>query len=632
MSEQQAAGFALSMGQRRLWSLDHAAVGGPAFTLRRAYRLRGPLDRAALATALRAVVAGHEALRTRYGLAGGEPYQVVDAPGKSPSPPAGRVEGTEPEDGPGGSPPVGTGAGGGPGDSPFAWTDLTGEPDPERSAAEFAEPPFDLMAGPLFRARLIGLSADDHVLLLTAHESVADNRSMLLVERDLRAAYTGGPAAVPRPPARYGDFADRQRDHVAGLAEHLGYWRRQLAGAPPVLELPGRRRPPPTYRGGRIPFTLPADLARRLRGWDEDEDSNDVLPAMVAVLAGFQAVLARRAGVNDLVVGVPVPGRPRAEYDGVVGPFAGRVMLRGDLSGNPAFAELVDRVRDTVLDAHTYQDLPFEALLDDPPPYGAGGPGGFGGSDVPGGFGAPGAPGGPGATGGSGGPGGPGGSDTPGDSGRQPIAQVWFEVVEAGPGLDLPGLEVSPFPTAPITTRFDIELRLTGDGSGELVYAVDLFDRSTMAGFADDLLAFLSAAADDPRIRVAEAGPSPDTRRPDPSPGAEPYGEGSGDGAAVEHGGRERTDGRERADGREEADVRERADGCERVIARIWRDALCVDRVGRHDDFFELGGHSRLAIKVADRLRDAFHADLPLRVIFDHRTVAELATVITART
>ncbi|MEU0517764.1 condensation domain-containing protein [Streptosporangium sp. NPDC006007] len=583
MSEQQAAGFALSMGQRRLWSPDHAAVGGPAFTLRRAYRLRGPLDRAALATALRAVVAGHEALRTRYGLAGGEPYQVVDAPGRS----------------------------------PFAWTDLTGETDPERSAAEFVEPPFDLIAGPLFRARLIGLSADDHVLLLTAHEGVADNWSMLLVERDLRAAYTGGPAAVPRPPARYGDFADRQRDHVAGLTEHLGYWRRQLAGAPPVLELPGRRRTPPTYRGGRIPFTLPADLARRLRRWDEDEDSNDVLPAMVAVLAGFQAVLARRAGVNDLVVGVPVPGRPWAEYDGVVGPFAGRVMLRGDLSGDPAFAELVDRVRDTVLDAHTYQDLPFEALLDDPPPYGAGGSGG------------------PGAPGGSGGSGGPG---TPGDSGRQPIAQVWFEVAEAGPGLDLPGLEVSPFPTAPITTRFDIELRLTGDGSGELVYAVDLFDRSSMAGLADDLLALLSAAAADPRIRVAEAGPSPGTRRPDPPPGAEPYGEGAGDGTAVEHDGRERTDTQERADDREEADGceradgREEADGCERVIARIWRDALCVDRVGRHDDFFELGGHSRLAIKVADRLRDAFHADLPLRVIFDHRTVAELATVITART
>ncbi|MGW4423385.1 condensation domain-containing protein [Streptosporangium sp. NPDC004631] len=556
MSEQQAAGFALSMGQRRLWSPDHAAVGGPAFTLRRAHRLRGPLDRAALATALCAVVAGHEALRTRYGLAGGEPYQVVDAPGRS----------------------------------PFAWTDLTGETDPERSAAEFVEPPFDLIAGPLFRARLIGLSADDHVLLLTAHESVADNRSMLLVERDLRAAYTGGPAAVPRPSARYGDFADRQRDHVAGLAEHLGYWRRQLAGAPPVLELPGRRRTPPTYRGGRIPFTLPADLARRLRRWDEDEDSNDVLPAMVAVLAGFQAVLARRAGVNDLVVGVPVPGRPRAEYDGVVGPFAGRVMLRGDLSGNPAFAELVDRVRDTVLDAHTYQDLPFEALLDDPPPYGAGG------------------------------------SGTLGDSGRQPIAQVWFEVVEAGPGLDLPGLEVSPFPTAPITTRFDIELRLTGDGSGELVYAVDLFDRSTMAGFADDLLALLSAAAADPRIRVAEAGPAPGIRRPDPPPGAEPYGEGSGDGTAAEHDGCARTDKQELAGGREAAD------GCERVIARIWRDALCVDRIGRHDDFFELGGHSRLAIKVADRLRDAFHTDLPLRVIFDHRTVAELATVITART
>lgn len=535
--------FALSAAQRALWARGRTA-GGPEFTLRRAYRLRGRLDRAAAAGAVGAVVAAHEALRTRYGVARGEPYQVA------------------------GEPP----------DDPLAWTDLTGDLDPEGRAARFAEEPFDLEAGPLFRARLIGLAADDHVLLLTAHEGVADAWSMRLLERDLFAAWTGGPSAVPCPPARYGDVAAAERDRVAGLTEHLAYWRRHLAAAPAALELPADRpRPPvPGHPAGAVPLTIPPGVLERLRAWDDDGPGDgdegyggrDVLPRMVAVLAAFQAVLARRAGVEDLVVGVPVRGRPRPEQEGVVGPFAGRVVLRGDLSGalsgDLAFADLVERVRDTALDAGTYQDLPFETLL---------------GALAP--------------------------DDEPG---RHPVTQVWFEVAAAGGGPGLPGpagLEVEPFPLAPVATRFDVELRLTAGGSGTLVYAADLFDRPTAARLADDLLALLAEAVGNPRAGVSGGAVRP-------APGGAPGPDGP----------RAPTAGPDTEAVREEG---------ERIVAEIWREALCVDRVGRHDDFFALGGHSRLAIKVAERLRDAFHRDLPLRMVFDHRTVAELAAVVTAR-
>ncbi|GHH72891.1 hypothetical protein GCM10017673_28520 [Streptosporangium violaceochromogenes] len=550
--------FALSVAQRALWARGRTA-GGPEFTLRRAYRLRGRLDRAAAAGAVGAVVAAHEALRTRYGVAGGEPYQVA------------------------GEPP----------DDPPAWTDLSGVPDPEGRAARFAEEPFDLEAGPLFRARLIRLAAEDHVLLLTAHEGVADAWSMRLLERDLFAAWTGGPSAVPRPPARYGDVAAGECDRAAGLSEHLAYWRRHLAGAPAAPALPADRpRPPvPGHPAEAIPLTIPPGVLEELRAWDDGpgdgsggHGGRDVLPRMVAVLAAFQVVLARRSGVEGVVVGVPVRGRPRPEQEGVVGPFADRVMLHGDLSGalsgDLAFADLVERVRDTVLDAGTYQDLPFETLL---------------GALAP--------------------------DDEPG---RHPVAQVWFEVAAAGgPGLTGPaGLEVEPFPLAPVATRFDVELRLTTGGSGTLVYAADLFERPTVAGLAGDLLALLAEVAGNPRARVAGVGASGGALRPAPggAPGRDgPRASEAGPGTAAE------------PDGETGSDTEAGRAESERIVAEIWREALCVDRVGRHDDFFALGGHSRLAIKVAERLRDAFHRDLPLRTLFDHRTVAELAAVITAR-
>ena len=330
----------LSFGQQRLWFLDRLEPGSSAYNLSRALRLRGALDVAVLRRALDEIVRRHEPLRTVFSAADGEPVQVVL--------PAVAVE--------------------------LAVEDLSilpadaREADAARRASEAAAAPFDLARGPLFRAALLRLAADEHVLLLAMHHAVGDGWSIGVLFREIEALYAAFLAGAPSPlaplPLRYADHALRQRAELAGeaLDRPLDWWRTRLQGAPALLELPTDRPRPAvqSHRGAVLRFTLPPELGGRLSAVGRAEGAT----LFMTVLAAFQLLLARYSGQDDVVVGTPVAGRTRPELEGLIGFFANTLALRTDLSGDPTFGQLLRRVREATLGAFAHQELPFEKLVE----------------------------------------------------------------------------------------------------------------------------------------------------------------------------------------------------------------------------------------------------------------------------
>ncbi|MFP2934480.1 condensation domain-containing protein, partial [Pyxidicoccus sp. 3LG] len=279
----------LSFAQQRLWFIDQLQPGSPAYNLRTAVRMTGTLDVSALERGLRALVERHASLRTTFTMRGGEPVQVIH-----PEP-----------------------------DLSLPLVDL-GTLSPEqreaealRLAASEAEKAFDLARGPLLRASMLRLAPDDHVLLLTMHHIVSDGWSMGVVVRELAALYeafaSGTSPQLPPLPVQYADYAVWQRSWLRGdvLEAQLDYWKRQLGGAPQVLELPTDRPRPPvqTFHGAMHPFTLPLELGQRLEALAREHDAT----LFMVLLAAWQTLLYRYSGQEDLVVGSPIAGRNRTE-------------------------------------------------------------------------------------------------------------------------------------------------------------------------------------------------------------------------------------------------------------------------------------------------------------------------------
>ncbi|RPH53474.1 non-ribosomal peptide synthetase, partial [bacterium] len=232
-----------------------------------------------------------------------------------------------------------------------------------------ARRPFDLQRGPLLRGLLARLGREDHALLLHLHHVVSDGWSMGVLRRELSALYEafadGRPSPLPELPIQYADFAVWQRRWLSGeaLERQLAFWRRQLGGAPPVLDLPFDRPRPAveTFRGGIAEFSLPDALVRRLRALGRSLGTTLSMTA----LAGFDLLLARSARREDVVVGSAVANRNRREIEDLIGFFVNVLVLRTDLSGDPPFAELAARVREMSLAAYAHQDLPFEKLVEE---------------------------------------------------------------------------------------------------------------------------------------------------------------------------------------------------------------------------------------------------------------------------
>ncbi|MGV9349087.1 amino acid adenylation domain-containing protein [Streptomyces spiralis] len=329
----------MSFEQRRLWFLSELD-GGVAYNIPLALRLSGVLDRDALRAALADVTDQHEVLRTVFPSVDGEQYQQVLA---------------------------------GPTAQPVLRTVASDEDSLDADLAIVADEPFHLACEPPLRACLFELGPMNHVLLLVVHHIACDERSLERLLRDLAGAYTarlrGTAPNLPALPVQYADYALWQRELLGSedeptslAARQLDYWREALAGIPDQLQLPfdHPRQLGSVPVAGIVSFSVPAEVAARLTAVARASDST----LYMALQAAVAVVLSRLGAGSDIPLGTATYGRPDELLDGLVGFFAKTVVLRTDLSGNPTFAQLLHRVRETDLAAFAHQDVPFESLVE----------------------------------------------------------------------------------------------------------------------------------------------------------------------------------------------------------------------------------------------------------------------------
>ena len=330
----------LSFAQQRLWFLNQLAPESPAYNEPKAVRLSGSLNISALHEGLQCLVTRHETLRTTFALVNGVPAQVI-AENRS-------IE--------------------------LPVVDLSGQPKAVRETevkkllADTVRRPFDLSRDLMLRALLLRLADQEHVLVLVTHHIASDRWSSGILWRELAAVYEavaeGRPLTLSELPIQYADFALWQRQHLQGevFDQQRSYWKKQLAGIS-SLRLPTDwpRATSQNNRGARQSLTLPAELTQALKALSRE---NGVTLFMI-LLAAFQTLLHRYTGQEDIVVGSPIAGRTRPEVEGLIGFFINTLVLRGDLSGNPTFRELLAKVREIALGAYANQDLPFEKLVEE---------------------------------------------------------------------------------------------------------------------------------------------------------------------------------------------------------------------------------------------------------------------------
>lgn len=327
--------FPLSFAQERVWLFERLHPGSAVYNIPFVMRLPRAVDGETLNRAFNEILRRHEVLLATFADVDGVPMQEVRS--------------AEP--------------------LVIPLSDLSNLPDSQRRAVaveladEEARSPFDLVRGPMIRARLVRLAADEHLLLITMHHLVSDGWSLGILVKELAALYNafahGRPSPLPELRFQFFDYVAWQRDWLAGenLRRLETYWAKQLAGAPSVLDLPTDHPRPAaqSFSGALHEFTLDGGVVERAR--------TERVTLFVFLLAAYATLLYRYTGQDDIVIGVPMAGRMRTEFEPLIGFFVNNLALRLDLSGNPAFAVLCRRVNDTVLEAHDHQSYPFDRLI-----------------------------------------------------------------------------------------------------------------------------------------------------------------------------------------------------------------------------------------------------------------------------
>ncbi len=439
----------LSFAQQRLWFLDQLHPESPLYNFPVALRVTGPLNREALQRALSAIVARHEVLRTRFISIEGDAAQVISAPANV--------------------------------DLPVV--DLSGmlkaarETEMRRLLQAEAERPFNLANDLMLRCLLLKLEASEHVLMITIHHIATDAWSAGIFSRELSAYYGAfnarRPFSLSELPVQYADYAIWQREWLQGevLDRHLAYWKQQLADAKEFLELPiARPRPAAqTFHGGVQTHPLRRDLIEDLKRLSRSEG----VTLFMTLLAAFKTLLHRYSHQDDILVGSPIAGRSRIETEGSIGFFVNTLVLRTDLSGNPPFRELLQRVRDVAFGAFEHQDLPFERLVEELHPERS--------------------------------------------ASQMPLIQTMF-VLQNAPAeeLKLADLSVTPVEVTQKTSKFDLTLFIDEHARGftaSFEYNADLFDAATIARMRGHFEMLLEGIAADPGRRLSDLPLMTETER-----------------------------------------------------------------------------------------------------------------------
>ncbi len=430
----------LSLGQERLWFLDQWDPGNPASNIPFALRLTGQLSIDAFGRSLNEIVRRHEALRTTFQTPAGQPRQVV-APALS---------------------------------VPLPLIDLCDLPQADHEAEvqrlimHHAQHRFDLADGPLLRAELIHLSEQEHVFLFNVHHIVFDAWSVGLFLRELTMLYDAfihdKPSPLPELAIQYPDFAIWQRQWLQDevLQRQLDYWKRQLGGRLPVLELPGDHPRPPmlTYQGELVYHTLPPALSQKLTAFSQNEG----VTMFMTLFAAFQILLYRYSGEEDIISASMFANRDFVDIEALMGFFVNTFLLRTDQSGNPTFREFLGRVREIALEAFAHQNVPFEQLVEELRP--------------------------------------------PRDTSHTPLFQVMFVLQNAPvPSRAQHDLQVEFLRVDNKTSKFDLSFSLTETPDGVRAvaeYKTDLFDHSTIERLLGHYQTLLEGIVEDADRRLSD--------------------------------------------------------------------------------------------------------------------------------
>lgn len=427
----------LCLAQERLWFLEQLEPGNPFYNVAIAVQLKGKLNITALQQSLKAIVQRHESLRTSFKVVEGKPVQAIH-------------------------PMV---------DVSLPIVDFTSVQDPPSEIQHFilkeTQQPFDLSQAPLLRAQLLCLQENEYLLLVTMHHIISDGWSIGVLLQELAAVYQacdrGQPSPLAELPIQYADFAYWQRQLLPGeVLKQLDYWKQQLSGSIPVLQLPTDRTRPAiqTFTGKKQSLALPKNLAEAVKELNQREG----VTLFMTLLTVFKILLYCYTKQEDILVGSPVAGRNRPETQGSIGFFINTLVLRTNLSKNPTFRELLQRVREVALGAYAHQDVPFEKLVEELQPER--------------------------------------------NLSYNPLFQVMFILQNAPiPSVELSGLTWQPQEVDSGTAKFDLKLSLweTSEGlNGSFEYKTDLFDAPTITRMARDFEILLSQISIHPEIKLKE--------------------------------------------------------------------------------------------------------------------------------
>ncbi|WP_176560098.1 non-ribosomal peptide synthase/polyketide synthase [Brevibacillus dissolubilis] len=432
-------GLPLSYAQQRLWFFDRLLPNSAMYNIPVGFRLRGALSAKLIEQSLNEIVRRHESLRTTFSEQDGHAVQFIHD----------HLPQTLPFD------------------------DVRGLSPAERDehvkqlALADAAKPFDISEGPLMRAHLIQLEDEEFILLLNMHHIISDGWSMDILVDELGALYDsyakGQEPALSELPIQYADFAAWQRGTLQNevVENQLGYWKKQLGGAEPILPLPTDRPRPPvqSYQGSQVRFTVPREVALKLHALSRQEG----VTLYMTLLAAFKSLLYRYTSTEDIIVGTPVAGRNRQDIEGLIGFFVNTLALRTQMSGESTFLDVMSRVRETAFDAFSNQDVPFEKLVDE--------------------------------------------LQLERSLSYSPLFQVMFSVQNASTGVrEQDTISIQPLEfTANQTSKFDLSLTMIEgeDGmQGVLEYSTDLFDTTTVERMAGHMSTLLTSIVQQPKQKI----------------------------------------------------------------------------------------------------------------------------------
>lgn len=436
----RGAPLPVSTAQQRLWFLDRMDPGQSHYNIGVGVKIHGSLNVGSFSQAVDALIRRHESLHQRFGDVEGVPHVEILEPA------GGALEYID-----------------------LAAMESQGRlAEAERIADERQRAPFDLARGPIARFVLIRLCEQEHWFAFSVHHAVSDGWSLILAVKEICALYTslvsGRDSPLTALEVQYADYADweRRQLNLGSMAPHLNYWKRQLAGAPAVLELPTDRPRPAaqSFRGKRVRHYFEPSLLAKVKAVARQHDAT----LYMTLLAAWTVLLHRYSGQDDVVVGSPMANRDLPALEGLIGCFVNNVVLRNDLSGNPRFADLLNRVKQTVLGAFDHRDLPFDVLVEALRPVRS--------------------------------------------PSHAPVFQVLFALqsfpteVKAPPGLSLEMVEPQTG-----ASRFDLTLELVdyqGRFGALYEYASDLFDEATITRLHGHMERLLGSIVNDPSAKIQD--------------------------------------------------------------------------------------------------------------------------------